>query len=120
MQLVLLHFLGVHGLKGPQTHVQSDLSDLNSALADGSEDFRSKVQASSGGGDAAAHLLPGINGLVALTVFWTVLASNVRRERHVAEFLDTGKEIRHRVKAEGALTEVATGGDFRLQLNVCS
>src|SRR5947209_7705955 len=117
MQLVLLHFFGVHGLKGPQTHVQSDLSDLNSALADGIEDFRSKVQASSGGGDAAAHLRPGINGLVALTVFWTVLASDVRRERHVAEFLDGGKKVRYWLKTEGALTEVAARGDFRLQLN---
>src|SRR5262249_15058453 len=77
------------------------------------KDLRRKVQAGRGSGYAASGFGPGIDCLVALAVLFAVFARNVRRQGHVAQFLDHGKEIGHGVETECSLTKFASGDNLR-------
>jgi len=115
MQLVFFHPFCVNGLKSSQADVQCDLGDLNAAISNLAEDFRSKVQACCGRGNAAPCLRPRVHRLIPFAVFPPVSSADVRRQRYVAKLFERSKEVRHRFKLQRALPKLASGDDLRHQ-----
>jgi hypothetical protein len=92
--------------------VEGEGLDLYAALFELGEDFGREVKA--GCGRCGAAWLLGKDGLVAVAVLGVVVAVDVGRERHVADFVEDSVEVGSWGKAEGALAELSGGEDFGL------
>ena len=90
--------------------MEGDGLDMYSVLFELGEDFGRKVKARSGGGGGAWFV--GEDGLVAVAVLWVVVAVDVGREGHVADFVEDSVEVRDGGKAQGAFAELSSGEDF--------
>jgi hypothetical protein len=100
-------------LESSQANVEGDGLDLDIVLFQMSEDLGGEVKASRGGGGRAEVLRE--DRLVAIAVLWAVVAVNVRRERHVADFVEDSVKILRRGKPECAFAEFAGTEDFRFE-----
>src|SRR5215472_13134238 len=120
MHFVVFQIGHMHWLKGSQSHVQSDLGNLDAASADVLENRRREMQTGCGRGDASASFGPGIDRLVALAVLAAVFAGDVRRQRHVTQLLHQREEIRHRAEADGSLAEISARGYLAFKLVILS
>src|SRR5262249_38046550 len=116
MHFVVFQIGDMHGLKGPQPHVQSDLGNLDAARANLFEDRRGEMQTGCWRGDAAAGFRPGIGRLVAPAILPPVFAGDVRRQRHVTKLLHEREEIWHGPEADGSLAEISARGHLTLKL----
>src|SRR5712691_8472267 len=114
MQPVIFHPFLPDRLECPQSDMQRDLCRFNSSRFHAGQNFGREVQAR--GGRSHRTFFLGINGLVTLSVSWSVGPTNVRRKRHMADAFDFGKEILHGGEPDAAFSETASGQNFRLQL----
>src|SRR5215472_10206883 len=120
MHFVVFQIGDMHGLKRPQSHVQSDLGNLDVARADLLENRRREMQTCCWRGDAAASFGPGVDRLVALAILDPVFAGDVRWQRHVTQLLDQREEIRHGTEADGSLAEISARCHLSLKLVILS
>ena len=104
------------GLEGAEADVECDVGGLDAALPEGFQNLWREVEAGGGRGDGAGLL--GVDGLVALAVFWAVFAMDVGRERHVADAVEGGVEVGDWLEADGTLAVFAVGDDFCLEAAV--
>ena len=102
VEFVVFDSLGMEGLEGSEADVEGDFGAIGLAPL---EDFFGEVEASGGGGDAAAFT--GVDGLVALGVGFVIGAANVGRERDVAVGLD-GVPLVFGVEADAAFAVFET------------
>src|SRR4051794_8366200 len=93
--------------------MQRDLRGLDSELANPGQDFRSKVQTRRRCRDRTAF--SRVHGLVELPIRGPVLTVDIRRQRHMPKPVQYRKKIRHRLKADPALPELAPFHNLRLQ-----
>ena len=84
--------------------------DLHAVLFELCENFGREVKACCRSGGATG--LSREDGLIAIAVFRAVVAVDVRREWHVADFVEDSVEVRRGGKAKGAFAELACGEDF--------
>ncbi len=78
--------------KGAEADVQRDARDFDALRGERVEHLRREVQAGGGRGHRAA--LAREDGLVALAIRGRIVATNVGRQRHVADAVEDGEEIR--------------------------
>src|ERR1035437_771098 len=95
-----------------EAHVQCNASYFDAAGSEGIEDLRGEVEARGGGSHGAA--LGRIDRLVALAIGGGIVAADIGRQWHVADAVEDGKEIVHRLKAEQALTVLSAFQDLSL------
>jgi len=101
------------GLESSQANVEGNGLDLHGVLFEFIEDFGRKVKAGSRGGGGTRFV--GKDRLVAVTVFWAVVAVDVGRERHVPDFVEDSLEIGSWGKSQCAFAELSGREDFGLQ-----
>ncbi len=118
MQLVIFHPVFPYRLESSQPHMQRNFCGFDAPRLHASQNFLREVEACRGRSHRA--LFPGIDSLIALPVRWIVGPVNIRRKRHMANAFNHGKEIWTGSKPDIALSEVAAGYDFRLQLVMLS
>jgi hypothetical protein len=88
---VIFHTVDADRLKCTEADVQGDLGGLNATLADSVKNFRCEVKAGGRGGDRSPLL--GVDGLIALAVTGGIRARDIRRERDMANAIESGEEI---------------------------
>src|SRR5579872_3280038 len=113
VHLVFFNLFGPHRLKCSQTHMQCNLRNFDSSLADLRQHLRSEMKA--GGGCGNATRIRGIDGLVSLPVFRLVWTGDVWRQRNMAMALHQGKKVRYRLEAQRTLAIFSTASDFRFK-----
>src|SRR5690348_75506 len=114
VQFVIFHTLDTDRLKSSQAHMKSDLGGFDSTLANAVKNLRSEVQASGRSCNRTAFLR--VNGLIALPVFKTVLAIDVRGQRHVPKSFNSREEIFGGAEADSPLTKLVAFYNFPLKL----
>src|ERR1700751_4138884 len=102
---MVFHGWNADRLERPQSHMQSQLSDLNSTLSKPGQDFGREVQSRRGGRHRST--LASVDRLVALLVSRSVFAGNVGWKRYVSQRLDGSKEVRHRRESNAPFAEAA-------------
>jgi len=98
------------GLEGAKANVEGDGFDPDANLPELREDLGSEVQAGGGGGGRAGFVRE--DGLIAVAVLDAVVAMDVWRERHVADFVEDRVEVGRGHEAEGAFAELSGGENF--------
>lgn len=110
---VLLHDWRAHRLKRARPDMQSEFADLNASPAKALEDPFRKME--SRRGRRYRPRRSGENRLVTLAIRRLVLAMDIRRQRYMAQALESAGQIRGVRKSNPPLTEFAPADHLRLQ-----
>src|SRR5260370_4619609 len=97
-------------LKCSQAYMQCDLGGFNATGVQVRNYLRREVQAGGRSGERA--LLAGIARVVALAGCRIIGAGEVRRQRHMADFFQHLKKVRHCSKPQSPFAEFTTGNYF--------
>src|SRR5580704_4731140 len=114
MNLVILKLFGAQRLERAESHIQSDLHNLDPTRPQPLQNRRREMQPRGGRRDGAA--LPRKNRLIPLAIGWLVLALDVGRQRNVPQTLDRFRKAAIRSKSQHAQPEFAAILDRRLEL----
>src|ERR1019366_1808571 len=110
MQFVLLNHLHPDRLKRAEAYMQRDLDGFDSALAYALKNFRCEVQTRRRRGDGTERF--GVDRLVTLPVRRRIGAIDVRRQGNMADAIEHGEEVVHRIEAKTALSESTAAHDL--------
>ena len=109
----VFQLLRPNGLEGAKSDVEGNGFNLNPLCFELVENLRSEVKAS-GRGRGASDLM-GEDSLIAVAVFEVVVPMDVRRERHVAYFVEDGMEVRGRRETQSAFAELCRCQDLSFE-----
>src|ERR1700733_5306506 len=113
MQMDIFQLLGTNRLEGAQAHMECDGLDLNAIASEFGKNLRREVETGSGSGRGTG--LACEHGLVAVAIFGTFMAVNVRRQWHVADPVEDSVELRRRRKTESSFAELPGGENLGLE-----
>jgi hypothetical protein len=106
----LINSLHAERRKGAEAYVECETRDFDATNSERIEDLRGEMEAGSGRRYRAP--LAGEDGLVAFAIRRLVVAMDVGRQGYMADAVEDGEEIVHRLEAQQALAELAALDDF--------